>query len=173
MTPEYFKTLKEVARRLCNRFKFGYYTGEDIYQEAILLGMEAFSRWDQQKEPASFIYIHLTNRLHNIYRNKARRNDCPCQPCFEGNFCEAGGCTQYKNWWNRNQTKFSLMVPSALSNENLLMEPDLAYNNIMELSYLLPIEVRADLLRMLAKENIPVERKKIVRELCRGYLENN
>lgn len=62
-----------VAERLAPKFIFAYWNLEDITQEAILMGMDALSRWDGNRPLENFIHIHIRNRLNTLRRDKYYR----------------------------------------------------------------------------------------------------
>lgn len=64
-----------VAERLAPKFTFGFYDLEDIVQEAIILGVDALSRWDKKRPLENFIHIHIRNRLNTLKRDKYYRVD--------------------------------------------------------------------------------------------------
>ena len=65
--------IERVASRYAHKFRFGYYTAEDIKQEAIIIGMEALNRYDEARPLENFLAVHIKNRLNNFKRDKYYR----------------------------------------------------------------------------------------------------
>jgi len=65
--------IERVASRYAHKFRFGYYTAEDIKQEAIIIGMEALKRYDEARPLENFLAVHIKNRLNNFKRDKYYR----------------------------------------------------------------------------------------------------
>lgn len=80
ISPSGLMIVEKVADRVCAKYSFGFYESEDIRQEAVMLGLEAWSRWDQVRPWENFVAVHITNRLRSLRRDKYFRYglvDCP------------------------------------------------------------------------------------------------
>lgn len=102
---------------LGKKFRFGYYTSEDLRQEAYILAWECLPRWDRKRSLPAFIYSHLYKRLCNLKRNKYERIEPPCTHCpinaYKKKKCTAytnlEDCKYYSEWLARNKFKRNLM----------------------------------------------------------------
>tara|TARA_R110002020_G_scaffold342256_2_gene556761 strand:+ start:864 stop:1388 length:525 start_codon:yes stop_codon:yes gene_type:complete len=67
----------EVINRICNRyahkFKFGYFTPDDIRQEAFIIAIDALERYDESRPLENFLAVHVKNRLNNFKRDRYYR----------------------------------------------------------------------------------------------------
>ena len=67
----------EVVNRICDRyahkFKFGYYTPDDIRQEAFIIALDALERYDEGRPLENFLAVHVKNRLNNFKRDRYYR----------------------------------------------------------------------------------------------------
>ncbi len=62
--------IQELAKLLAPKYVFGYYTKEDIEEEAIIIGYDGFKRWDKNRPLRNFLYVHISNRLKTLKRDK-------------------------------------------------------------------------------------------------------
>tara|TARA_R110000744_G_scaffold99106_1_gene191456 strand:+ start:306 stop:860 length:555 start_codon:yes stop_codon:yes gene_type:complete len=72
---EVIDTIERVADRYAHKFQFGFYTAEDIKQEAFMLGMEALDRYDPSRPLENFLAVHISNRLKTFKRDNYYRKD--------------------------------------------------------------------------------------------------
>jgi len=63
----------DVIDKIAPRYSFGYYEVDDIKQEAYLLSVEAFQKYDESRPLENFISKHLSNRLKTLRRDKYQR----------------------------------------------------------------------------------------------------
>lgn len=98
-TEEQLEVIKRVIDRVSGRYKFSYYTEEDIKQEAFILCLEALESYDSSRPLENFIAVHLSNRLKTLRRNKYHR-----QNLVEGT-----------NHFKLNEAKRSLMDLKSIS----------------------------------------------------------
>lgn len=111
-----------IMRSLGRKFRFGYYTPEELTQEAYILAWECVPRWDGERPLAAFIYTHLHNQLYNVKRKKYERIEPPCTNCplnaYINKQCTAyqslEDCKYYSQWLSRNTTKRNLMNLGSL-----------------------------------------------------------
>ena len=68
-------TIDRVAERYAHKFKFGFYTHEDIKQEAFMIGMDALDRYDEKRPLENFLAVHVKNRLKNFKRDNYYRKE--------------------------------------------------------------------------------------------------
>lgn len=67
---EVLETIMRIAKKIAPKYTFGYYSVEDIEQEAILIGYDGMSRYDPSRPLENFLYVHMNNRLKTFKRNK-------------------------------------------------------------------------------------------------------
>lgn len=77
--PEVLEILERVVQRFKNKYKFGYYSEDDIMQEAYIMCLDALERFDGNRPLENFLSVHLRNRLHNLRRNKLGKIVETCQ----------------------------------------------------------------------------------------------
>lgn len=70
MEKEHLDKIIELANIHAPKYVFGMYTKEDLIQEAILMGIDAYTRWDGVRPFANFICKHISNRLKTFKRDK-------------------------------------------------------------------------------------------------------
>ena len=58
--------IEKIANRYCHKFKFGYFTAEDIKQEAFIIAVDALDRYDERRPLENFLSAHVKNRLINF-----------------------------------------------------------------------------------------------------------
>lgn len=180
---ELIAVLYEVARKVAPKFTFGYFKLEDIIQEAVLMGIEALPRYDEERPIKNFLYIHMRNRLDNLMRNKFFRDECPCNVCRncpdgETQHDDGHYCDKFKKWLELNCTKASLMSPLGLlrlnANEERHVESErcpLTYKEIIALlTDNFPTLLRADYLKLQDGLTIPDDRRELVAEETRRIL---
>lgn len=61
----------ELANIHAPKYVFGMYSKEDLIQEAILMGVDAYKRWDGVRPFANFICKHISNRLKTWPKGRA------------------------------------------------------------------------------------------------------
>jgi hypothetical protein len=142
---EFVDTVDGIANRLCDKFKFGYFSREDIKQECFTLALEVLDKYDPERPLANFLWCHLHNRLCNLKRNKYFRLEKPCNKCPlkayipEGDICTAydnkNDCSLYDVWLRKNNNKKNLMNPIGISyvsseNEKHMKDYTTSYDNV-------------------------------------------
>lgn len=68
-------TIIKVAKIIAPKYIFANYTKEDLIQEAILMGMDAYTRWDHKRPFENFISTHISNRMKTFKRDKYYRSN--------------------------------------------------------------------------------------------------
>ena len=63
---EVLAVIEKIANRYCHKFKFGYFTAEDIKQEAFIIAVDALDRYDERRPLENFLSSHVKNRLINF-----------------------------------------------------------------------------------------------------------
>lgn len=161
-SPDELETIMKVARSLAPRFTFGHYDADDIEQEAVLIGILALPKYDKSRGPLeNFMFTHVRNRLKTFKRDKYCRPDSPK---------DDDRVKQLK------ETKRNLANPIDInsirnidSESNVIFEPDYALeidieNILLQINEHLPLELRADYLRMRAGVHVAKPRRLLIEE---------
>ena len=167
---EVTETITRVANRYAYKFQFGFYTPDDIRQEAFIIAMDALDRYDESRPLENFLAVHVKNRLNNFKRDKYYRQQKEDQA--------------NKNKYDNNAKKF-LMEPIDINSvrdehENNMRLDDDFINNIEDQELLdivdtyLDVGLRADYLRILNGVYVPKPRREqIYYEINRILKENS
>ena len=165
--------VKKVTKNLVHKIQFSYFTPEDLQQEAFIEGLKGLKSWDGKRPLENFLAVHIKNRLLNLKRRNFSRHEPPCQKCpfscpkskvFISEcelFTDKNDCEKWAGWIERNKVKENIAKPSnihILSDEEegaIQCNDDL--DNYVDGAILreriedeLPIEFRADFLRLLS-----------------------
>ena len=117
------KTIDVVAKRLANKFKYGYHGFEDMVQQGTMFALESLDKWDGVRPLENFLQACIHNKLYNDKRDNYERPDKPCLTCpFFDKHCKVAtsqcteyadkeNCELYVRWFRRNSTKKNLMQP--------------------------------------------------------------
>lgn len=186
---EILRVIASVVRILAPKFRFGYYTNQDMEQEGTLAAIEVLNEgsYDVSRPLENFIYAHVHNSLYNLRRKHYLRLEVPCK-CCDPNNLPAYPCKKWRDWSARNTTKQNIMKPLDMSNvsdesENNMREESSVIDDTIgsELRTLLdreiPVDLRKDYLQMLDGKRIPKGRREKVREAVliiikdKGYAE--
>lgn len=151
-------TISRISSRLANKYTFPNYEADDIEQEAFIIGMEAMSRYDENRPLENFLSIHIKNRLSNFRRDKYYRPD-------------DGKAEQIQ------QGKKRLLDATPVDNiKNLLISAECS-DSLEErelLSYIdnhLPANMRSDYLRFLNDQVLTKTKKTKLLEVLKEILE--
>lgn len=187
----FLEALTSVIKLLSSKFRFGYHDSDDIKQKGAQFAIEAMAsdKYNAALPLENFLYTHIRNRLINFKRDNYVRPDPPCKTCvfFQAKTCSVfesrSDCTKYTSWEQRNEAKKNLMKP--VSDETINESSGLSETsdelNIKELEQIinaeLPLDLRADYLRLRSGASIPAVRREKVRNAIleikgiRGFLE--
>lgn len=170
ISEEELKIIDKVVNRLAPKYKFGYFDIEDIKQQGRLFALQAMDKYDPAQPLENFLCVHVKNRLINFKRDNYCRIEPPCEPPSDENEPDYN---KWNAWQKRNETKKNLMEPLDITNirdedeSNMRMESEVI-TNAETAEYMriidkqLPLELRADLLRIRASVNIPKIRRERV-----------
>lgn len=179
---EIISILIRVCRTLAPAAVFGYHTVKDIEQQGIIFGLEILDAvndigepiYDAERPLENFLHVHIRNRLSNYKRDNYIRTEPPCQCCppFSP---PAHPCQRWHDWHKRNFAKQNLMRPidmHSVSDEGesrMYSHHDVegeAIGNELEklIDDKLPVDLRADYMRMRSHVTIPQARRNKVRE---------
>ena len=176
------EAMNHVVSVISHTFAFGYYEMDDIRQEARLMCMDAFSRWDRVRPLANFLYSHVHKRLYNLRRNKFMRNDAPCALCHGGHLHENGStCEAYKKWLKINLSKKYLAQPGSHAHpleSNTEDRSAKCPSYRMEMAELftvfdkeIPLSLRKDYLKMKEGAFLPKKKERAVIQALRKIAE--
>lgn len=74
-SPEQMTVIMRVINRLGTKYAFGFYSLDDIKQEAYIMCVEALERYDSSLPLENFLSKHLSNRLKTLRRDKYHRQN--------------------------------------------------------------------------------------------------
>jgi len=182
-------SIEVVANGLAAKFQFGYYSLDDMKQEARFEALKGLETYDPKKgKLETFLWTHVRNRLFNLKRNKFQRPDKPCLDCplkaYDPHckssysqctaFNDKENCELYDGWAKRNDSKKNIMSPIGMSNvqsdreRNMSTEDGVAesidFSNMVELlDKNMPIPLRRSWLKMKSDIKMPKpERTKLL-----------
>lgn len=174
--------IDRAADLVAPKFRFGYYTLDDMKQQARIEGMKGMETYDPSRPLDNFLYVHIHNRLHNFKRDNYRRNDPPCMLCHDGRQHEHEDglvCHKYATWEGRNSTKANLVSPFPLSpsDDESIVPPvsddDPEYKELLErIDEKIPVDLRSTYLKMRAgARDIPKAKRLLVEQAVREVLD--
>ena len=183
MNPKILQLIQALACKLASRYRFSYHTIEDIEQEAIIIGLEGLSRYNKEMGALStFLYHHINNRLKNFKRNHTHylTQTCPiCNSKTPSKDCEVCQYNETKRLARKNILEpISLDSVDDENERNMWTELDLIqYLESKEIfsiieSYL-PVDLRADYLRLRDGALVPYGRKLKLIEFIQTILEEH
>jgi hypothetical protein len=136
---EFVDIVNSIANKLCSKFKFGYYSAEDIRQECFIQAIDGLERYDSSRPLNNFLWTHIKNRLCNLKRDKYFRLEKPCNKCPYNAYCAKDDscsaydnkmdCTLYNVWYTKNTAKQNIMNPIGISCVNDENEHNINKNN--------------------------------------------
>ena len=138
-------TIYKIADRLSSKYVFGSYDKFDIYQEAVLIGLDGLKRYDGVRPLENFLHTHINNRLKNLKRDNYFR-------ITTGNAEKA------------QQAKKDLLGPSSSGDPVIFSEQDIAQEIdtkelIEKISDNIPQKYRADYLKMCSGAKVSKKKK--------------
>lgn len=185
------ETILRIASRLAPNFRFGYFTVEDIKQQACVFACEGLEGYDPNRGALdNFLIRHVKFRLINYKRDNYKRTDCPCRLCYgmlpgdtlheDKRFCQ-----KFSIWQKRNARKQNVLLPLDIGNisdeneKNARKEStvfqEVETSEILEkIDRELAVELRSAYLQMKEGLSVPkVKRTEIenhVNEILKGEL---
>ena len=136
---QFLEIVDNIASKLCDRFKFGYYDRDDIKQECYILAMDAIQRYDTSRPLPNFLWSHIYKRLCTLKRDKYFRLEKPCDKCpldayvKNTDMCTAfehkTDCKPYARWYDNNSNKQNIMNPIGISYVNDEQEQNMRDNH--------------------------------------------
>lgn len=155
MNPEHLKIIHKTAQTIAPKYKFGYLGVDDLIQEAVIFGLEAYDKWDGHRPLENFMSVHISNRLKNFKRD---------------NYFRLGLEDSPQKRRKANDTKKKLMSAGPIKADPLFFE---SIDNQDEVSFLLeklPPLLRNDFLRMANDVTISKKRREAVYAAVRSIL---
>ena len=173
---------------LCEKFRFGYFDKDEMFQEGWLFAMKALEKYDPKKAVLeNFLRVHIRNRFINLKRNKFSRKEPPCVSCpfYDpeclksdnkcAEFMNKDDCDKWAAWRKRNTSKAGLMRPIDIDSVTEDEGPtDNFFLNKMNLAELkrkiddaMPVELRGDYLRMMDGVYVSKQKKDKIKEFLR------
>lgn len=167
------EAILRVARILSGRYLFGYHTREDIEQvaaEEALLVLAEGDKYDPRRPLENFLHTHLRRRLSNFRRKHYLRLEPPCVCCGTAT-APPSPCKRWLDWRKRNASKQNIMNMTALeegegraSTSAAAEEEAVSHELLAKIDAALPVDLRADYLRMREHIVIPKSRRQRVRD---------
>lgn len=189
----FLEATERVLNLLASRFRFGYHELDDIKQQGMLFAIKimATNKYDTSRPLENFLYTHLRNQFINYKRDNYIRNEPPCLGCIfydpkrtkSANQCAAFAakeeCQKLQDWNRRNAIKRNIMQPIdvesvidygfAKKNDTVLFEMECEELE-RRIDELLPMDMRADYLRLRAGEPVSKSRKLTIRNVISEIL---
>lgn len=156
ITQEQLDTIIKVSKIIAPKYTFAHYSKEDLIQEAILMGMDAQTRWDEKRPFENFISTHISNRLKTFKRDKYYRSN--------GN----------NNITKAQESKKNLVQPERLTID--VRKPDIVGVEEFgweELDVIVPPQLRKDYLKIRSGVKVNTCIKNKIIKLIREYVEKN
>lgn len=155
MTPEQtIEQINIVVNRIAPKYTFKGYDVEDIKQEAFMICMDALDRYDTKRPLENFLSVHLSNRLKNFVRDNYFVKD--------------------------DEDKKKVLAPKQLSHDDFIvdksLDPDVSldvHSIKNTIDKFLPVELRADYLKMLNDTYVPKKRKVHLIKVIQNILSEN
>lgn len=170
---ETFSTLDKVCKRLAAKYQFGIYDKDDIYQEAIIIAMSGLEHSYTPGRPLeNFMAVHVNNRLKNLKRDKYMRPE----PTFSSAEEEHDWRLKYQSKQNLND---ALSIDHVRDDSESSMWSKVDFVNDYEVKEIfeqidqkLPIDMRADFLRMRQGVSVPKARRNQIEDTILGIMES-
>lgn len=180
-TPEQLETIVLVAKKLSQKYTFGYYDKSDIEQEAIIIGLSKLSKYNESCGGLqTFMYTVIGNALKNFKRNKYHRlisKKCS-EPNCDGDKRNCASCFSRANYV---AAKKNIMSPYDIEHAKSVEDSCHANSQLENLEMTetlsiidekLPIEMRTDYLKMREAIKIPKSRRLAIEAKIMEILEN-
>ena len=151
---EVLSVINKICDRYAYKFQFGYYTPDDIRQEAFIIAIDALDRYEEGRPLENFLAVHVKNRLNNFKRDKFYRQtkkDNDKQKHINNSkkyLMEPLDISNIRDEHERNMRCSDEFIEDVLNNELF----DLIDQN-------LSVEFRADYLRIRDGDYVPKPRR--------------
>jgi DNA-directed RNA polymerase specialized sigma24 family protein len=173
---ELVAAIAKVSQALARHHAFGPFTEEDIAQEVAVMSLEAMPRYRPEVACLeSFLSANAKNRLLNLRRDRLRRADGPCVDCRRGvEHVPTTQCVKHKKWARLQEKKAALT--QRASNLGAAserpgpgdIEADVQTRDLLaQVDEHLPLDLRADWLRLRAGQHVALGRRLLVEDAVR------
>jgi DNA-directed RNA polymerase specialized sigma24 family protein len=189
----FLEATNRVLNLLATKFVFTYHQLDDIKQQGMLFAIKimATNKYDTARPLENFLYTHLRNQFINYKRDNYIRNEPPCLTCIfydpsrtkSSDQCTAFGtkqeCEKLQSWNHRNAVKRNIIQPidvESVMDYGCAKKSDIVLLEMesQELERLiddkLPMDMRADYLRLRAGEPVSKSRKLTIRNAVADIL---
>lgn len=187
---EVLVVIDKIARRLANKFKFGYHSTEDMQQQARLFAWRGLEKYDGIRDLENFLWVVVHNQLYNFKRDNFERPDNPCIKCknYISYSCTINDnildCKSYYLWVKRNTAKKNLMLPIELNDVNDSAEDNMSISDNVHrnsenselfnlLDKELPANLRKDFLCIKYGGKLTKQKRLIVQEAIQEILDRH
>ena len=181
--------IDRIVNRISKKFRFGYYTLDDIKQQGRLFALEGLDGYDGVRPLENFLWTHVHNRLINFKRDEYERREAPCLKCKQKvkRHCKDDSiltCLIYNKWVIRNRAKRNLMTPIEISHVEdekedsmksyVYSDDEISENEVKQLiDKFLPINLRKDYLLMINGDHVSKTKQDKIRAEVKKILEDN
>ena len=163
VSKEKLDVIQRIAKRLAPRYRFGYHDYDDIYQQAVIFGLEALASYDSKRPLENYLAVVIANKLKTFKRDNYVRLDASSKHC---------------------EAKRNLMEPLSIDSVDDESESSMrigdtnhVISNIVNnemfdiIDRNIPAELRADYLRIKHGQKIMKSRKKLIEDAVIDILE--
>lgn len=175
--PEIFKIVDKVCRDLSPRFVFGSYESEDIYQESIFICEDILDKYDGNRPLENFLRVSLKNRLVNFKRDNTVYYKFLCPVCHNKDSSNCNYCIKSRIVHDVKKNIESPLNIDEIKDEQLNYEHinrETEYNELISLiNRNLPIEMRADYLKILSDVYVNKTRREEIIQRIKDILQQN
>lgn len=148
------KQIMIIIDRIAPKYAFNGYSVEDIKQESFIICMDALNRYDPNRPLENFLSVHLSNRLKNFVRD---------------------------NYYTKNddESKKRLLNAKSIISEDVSIEETdyIEHVDIGDIKNIidrdLPMEHRADYLKIINNVYVPKKRRAEVMDVIKNIVEND
>lgn len=159
MNQHHLEIIQVIAERISGKYVFGYFDQEDLQQEAVIFGLEAYDRWDGVRPLENFVSVHISNRLKNLKRD---------------NYFRLGLEDSSPERQQSNENKRKLMNPAQLTPFSFYTEDEIdGWDEVQFVLSKLPPLMRNDFLRLANDVSIPKARRTAIYDKVREILDEN
>jgi hypothetical protein len=189
---EFLAAVEHISNVLATKHRFGSHDTDDIKQMVVVFSLEALPKYDPTKgNLEGYLYRNSCNRLLNLRRNELGvRSDPPCRICYDQAIGRGDGhpggevCARFRRWWGCRQARSNIAMPyhiemvSGLEQERGMwaestVETAAEHQEMYDLiDAHLPLDLRADYLKMRAGVEVPKLKRDRVLAAIRDILEN-
>ncbi len=155
MEQEILETITRVAKIIAPKYMFAYYSKEDLVQEAVIMGIDAYKRWDHKRPFENFVARHISNRLKTLKRDKYYRSSGP-------------------NKISKAQaTKKNIVQPDRIGLELKKSKDEPEQFPWDEIDFIIPVTLRRDFLKLRAGVKISSCTKNSIMSIIKNHVEKN